>query len=136
MQRLQQQRLSLDSAINLHDSLESIDLLDLAATGAVLYDLLTEKEEEKLGFLFTGQDHTRQQREIAVKYNLELLHKKYASYSEIQGIADIRTFLIRFYWLSYFQVAPETRGKDLNLNWGYFRKWLKNIYAKTNGFSN
>ena len=138
MGRLLQQKGSLKAAIKLHDALESNDLLDLAAAGAVLYDLLTDKEEDKLGFRFTGEDYSKQERASVLKHNYEILNKYHNQMLYFHGrVSDIKAFLIKFYWLSYFQILTENNiGIDhQQLNWYYFRKWLKNMYLDSSGFA-
>ena len=65
---MQQQKESLNATINLHDALESNDLLDLIASAAGLFDLLTDKEEAKVDFIFIGKDYSKQERASVIKH--------------------------------------------------------------------
>ena len=138
-QLMQMQMQSLQAAMVLHDNLESVDLLDLTATAAYLYDLLTKEEDDKLGFKFVGKTHSRESRRDVIIDNWRNLFENYNSteYTDpsIKPMS-IKDLLIKYYWLSYIQLPyNEDELANCYLNWDVFREWLTGIYAFEDGFS-
>eukprot|EP01084_Bolivina_argentea_P282363 483299_1 len=134
---LQMQRDSLIAAIKLHDELESNDIIDLAATGAYLYDKLVPRDqhEDKIGFKFVGKDHDRKSREVIFKHNLNILKQKYND-TKYQDPTikpkNIKELLIKFRWLSYMQL-PDNEQSNITksmLNWDTFVDWLRKILTE------
>lgn len=112
--------------------LGTVDMLDLVASAAHFYDLLTPREGQ-LGFRFAGSDlDSLTSRLSAVGHNIQLLKKVYSEYWDPRiPPRNIREFLIKMYWLSYLQVlwsVNQARDMTRYLNWADFRGTLRNMY--------
>ena len=137
-QRFEKQLERIYGAMQLSQSLQSIDLIDLSAAAIVFYDKLTMVEADKLKLEFITTDFSEQNRRGLVDHNWIVLHERHNASRLRDPLAmpiSVKELLLKIQWLSFKQLPENDVGsgpdqlikaKD-ELNWRVFELWMRGL---------
>ena len=130
IQRLISQRNQIDAAMVLIDNLESNDIIDLVQAAINYHDKLCVNKLEEIGLHQIVTNHWPAERKIIIQEQWNYLNAHYND-TELKDpdIAPntVQELLIKFMWLSYYQLPANPIKTENYLKWEKFQQWIAHI---------
>ena len=124
------QRNQIDAAMVLINNLQSNDIIDLVQAAINYHDKLCVNKLEEIGLHQIVTNHVASGRKRVVEKKWNYLNSHYnGTQLKDPDIAPntIQEFLVKFMWLSYYQLPANPIKTAEYLNWELFQTWMQNV---------
>ena len=124
-----------EAAKVLINNLDSNDIIDLIEAVIHFYDRFTMVDKYDIGLAFYVKEHIESERRKVIAKKLKVLNIKYNdTYYTDPDIPpkNVKDLLIKFVWLSFYQLPEYKIDSKKYLNWDVFHNWTLNVQNEMN----